>query len=629
VKIYVSQYSIIFYLTWIFLYIAYPAWALPIPITARFAVFLALLMYFTGSAYLMNLSLNPLLVARPFLIGPKELMKHIKENIWLFILCFIAIALHLYPITLPVMIGGDEASHLHAAAAIYVYIDGLWREFLSIPIQIAFWIGTGLVLIVIIQKRLANSALNWIQKRFSSHTPNSFTKAVFFTCIFLAFLAYFILLRTLPYHEALTRFPPIAKLLYLASYFYLGITEIGPRLLQIGFYVLGAIYLYRTIELFRDKDIALLGASIYLFSPLVFYYAKLAELGCGTIFFIIIISYYFLRFIRNESSRDLLLTSYFLGIGFLYKRNLLLMLIICLCYLVFNKLKDNDTNLWTFIKVLLLSLIPIIPWFIIGQFYAWRKYEIIWSQLFSFDKLNSYLMMIPSQISWIIFSIFLLSIVFAFFKKADLLSTYFGFLFIAYYLFYTVDRWELIDRFSLAFYPTIAIFLAQFVVGIARKIRRKHSFKLVFCSFTIYLILISTIWQAPPLKAGLVTYKNIETSYFPCDRAMMWVKKNVGEDEKVLVVRIPPAAFYRDRYEINRIKIIGVTKELKRHFSCRRLHSFFKINKVSYIMFSYGPADAENQKKELVRYLKDNSDNKFTKVREFNLGENFIYIYKI
>ena len=233
--------------------------------------------------------------------------------------------------------------------------------------------------------------------------------------------------------------------------------------------------------------------------------------------------------------------------------------------------------------------------------------------------------MIPSQISWVVFIIFIISVIVAIVNKHDDLTFYFGFLFIAYYLFYTADQWTEIHRFSMVFYPVIAVFVAQFMALIARKITWKHSFKIATCCLLVYLILISTVWQVSPLYARFVTYKNIEARYFPCDKAMLWVKDNVKDGEKILVIRITPAAFYRDKYGIDREKVIG--GNIRDYSSTYELLAYCRANKITHLMISNGPADKANTKWETIKYLKN--DNAANEEADFKLDGNHIYVFNI
>ena len=619
------QYKYIFFLSWILLYLIFPVWLLPISTASRLLVFLGLLTYFFLSLYILSYILNDLNIDKSFIDQEIDCGRYLKHNSALFIICGIAIVLHLYPISFPILISGDEANHLQGGLGIYTFIDNLWSKHIDIPIQYIVWLAIATISMLLVKKNSRKYFKNRIVCLISEIENNKLWR---FLSLFLGFLllaVFFYILRDLPYRGQFTRFPPVAKLMYLTAYFLSGITHIGPRFLQVIFSVLGAIYLYRTINLFRDKETALLGAGIYLFSPIIFCFANLAEVPCGTIFFVILISFHFLRFIKNNSENDIVLTSFFIGLGFLYKRTIFLMLFVCIGYLLLSNFKNRNTALKLNIKVLSISLAPIIPWLIIGKIYSSRNYEIIWSHLLSPGTLFSYLSMIPSQISWVVFIIFLISIIFAVVKKRDDLTFYFGFLFIAYYLFYTADRWVNINRFSMVFYPVIAVFVAQFIALTARKIRWKHSLKLVSGILLIYLILISTVWQIPPLSARFVTYKNIESRYFPCDKAMLWVKDNVNNGEKILVIRVAPAAFYRDKYRIDRERI--VVGNIRDYSSTYELMAYCRANKISYLMISNGPADKANMKWETIKYLKNN--NGVNEDADFQLDGNHIYIFKI
>jgi hypothetical protein len=585
----------------------------------------------------MNRVLESFTVDQPLITRDKDRSNHVKNNIWVYIICLIAAGLHIYPLTFPVLIGGDEATHLHGGLGIYVYINNYWSSFFDLPIQYAVWVLAGLIFLLIKRNRIINflsGPLNTIY--LSIGKPNKLSGFFLVLLFFGLLLGYFFLLQDLPFHPLLIRYPPLSKLLYLGSYLFLGINQAGPRIVQVLFYVLTALYLYRTISLFKNKETALLGASIYLFSPLVFSFANYAELASGTIFFVILISYYFLRFVKDGDPRALLLTSYFMSIGFLYKRNVFLMFFICIFYLFAIKLKNKYFHLLKPLKILLLSLIPIVPWLILGKYYIYRNYEIIWSHLISPDMLVSYATVIPSQVSWLVFFLFLCSVILFLFSKKDTLPLFFGLIFLFHYLFYVSDATAQsytskitvgVHRFSMVFYPTIAVFVAQFLYRIVQNIKWKHSFRLTFFILTIYLITICTVWQVSPVNSQFVSYRNIESHYFPSPQAMKWVKDNVKEGEKILILRVASSIFYGDKYNIDRNKIIDFWHNLKEVSTPRQLKTFIRSNNISYIMFPYGPHHLMGH--DIIEYLKSNSGNEFTEAEKFTMGGNYIFIYKI
>jgi hypothetical protein len=609
------------------LFVVFPAWALPVSVTTRFIIFLGLFAYFSLSAFLMKFYLRSVSIGKPFLVSPTHPMRHTKQNLGLFAVCCISVGLHIYPITLPIINGYDEAAHLHGALGIYVYVEGLWREFLGFPLQYGAWAGAALIAALVL------AATKWerlaIRERFEQtldlYRSNKFIRLLIPACALALLLAYFFVLRNLPYSEFLVRFPPVAKLLYIGSYLFVGITQVGPRLVQVLFCVLGAVYLYRTICLFRNRETALLGASIYLFSPLVFCYSSLAELACGTICFVIISSFYFLRFLRNRDDRDLLLVSFFISIGFLYKRQVLVMLLICSAYLILYKLVKRDLQLTTCLKMMSVCLIPIVPWLLIGKIYSYRVYKIIWSHFVTSDLL-SYASMIPSQASWLIFFLFLASVIFALAKKRDNLSLFSAFLFLSYYLFYTGDRLLQVDRFSMTFVPAMAIFLSQCLVFIVGRMKWKYSYQLVFCGLAAYLLLICTVWRAPPVDARYVTYRNVDSRYFPGDEAMRWVRDHVRNGEKILIIRVTSSGFYREQYGIDRRKVVHFGQDLQAISTPEKLQSYRKRNNISYVMHLYGPALTPTREIPVLQHLRDFRDDEFRLQARFNRGDNHIVI---
>ena len=106
---------------------------------------------------------------------------------------------------------------------------------------------------------------------------------------------------------------------------------------------------------------------------------------------------------------------------------------------------------------------------------------------------------------------------------------------------------------------------------------------------------------------------------------MLWVKDNVKDGEKILIIRVTPAAFYRDKYRIDRDKIIGGS--LRDYSSTYELLAYCRKNKTLYLMISNGPADKANMKWETIKYLKDNND--VNEEADFKLDGNHIYVFKI
>jgi hypothetical protein len=521
------------------------------------------------------------------------------------------------------LIIGDEALHLINGLWIYNYIDHSWHK----VFQILLWILMGLFVIVMIFKGAVNSALEKIKKNlYRGISRNSFYYLLIFLGI-IALFSYFYLLRNMTYSLILIRYPPAGKLLYFLIYSAFGINHIFPRIIQLIFYLLCAIYLYRTICLFHEKQAALLVAAIYLFLPISFAYAYLAELESGVIFFIVAISFYFLRFIKNRDNRDLFVSAYLIGIGFLYKDPVFLVFPVCFIFLVFHKVKNPHLFSMVHLKIFSLALVPVVPWMIITKLFSWRNYTFQLSNLTSFEgKIADYFSVMSLNLSEIVFILFVLSFIYFCFFKRNILTVFYGFLFIVYYFFIISDMGSISPRFSMAFYPTITIFISLFIITMIQNIKWKYSVNLFSILLISYLIVISSML---PTTNRFLTIENRKLFYFPSEKAMKWVDRNVKDGEKILTVRILSADFYRVKFGIDKHKIIALWYELNELYPPEKLREFSREKDVSYIMFPYNKYLSNQVGFEILQYLKNNHNNEFRELETFNIDENYIYIYKI
>ena len=615
---FINRYKLIFLFTWIASYIIYPSWALPVSETSRHLIVSGLLLYFAISFIFLSSWLYELNVDEPLIIRPKNWCSIIKDHSGLAVVCLIAAILHAYPVFMrPILMIGDEALHLHGGLWVYNFMDSSSHKYF----QLVFWVLTGLIILL----RSLDSVWNYISRGFSKFISSDRATNYFVVIIFCIAIVYYYFLQNLQYYPNMIRYPPLSRLMYLVLYSAFGISYLWPRILQVIFYLLGAVYLYRTILLFSDKHAALFGAAIYLFFPITFVYSTLAYLSSGTVLFVILPTYYFLRFLENKSSRDIILVSYFIGSGFLYKRGTFLMVFICAAYLIYCRIKDRDLDLPVYLKGMLLTMVPIIPWMIIGKYFTWRNFKVTLSNFIPpHGKIFTYFTQIPSDISWILFALFLSSIVFILKRKKDHLSLFFLLVLISYYFLFAIDIGGQSPRLAMVFNPTISVFIALFMSYIVGKIRWKHAFSITFVILISYLITICTV---PSLNARYMQHIEMKKLQpYPSEEAMNWVRDNVKDGEKILTLRIMTALYYRDKYKIDKNKIIDFWYELDGVSTPGELRKFCIDNGVTYIMFPYGAVYDEYF--PILKYLHDDKENEFEKVADFNIGGNFIYIYK-
>ncbi len=641
-KNYISQYKVLFYLSWICLYLIYPTWInlhsifqdMSLPISqpvARSVVILGMLVYFIISSYFINRYFNALMLDKPIIIKFNDWSKTIKSNIWLAIVCCLAVILHIHSFSLL------EVGYLRQGVWMYDFSNKYWHILFDFPIQYGFWFFIVLWIVIIKQKKMINFITNYISAKYVIYKSNKLLKLVFLIILFGFFSAYSYLF---PYYGEeslqLLRFAPVSHYLNLITYYAFGISQLGPRIMQLMFYILGAIYIYRTIYLFRAKEAALLGATIYLFSPVIFHYASLTFLVGGTVFFMVLISFYFLRFIKCEDSRDLILTVYFIGLGFLYRGEILVLFMICFAYFALSKIIRRDRYSIIHFKILSLSLISIMPFLIIGRIVKAVYYEPALSNLITIDTI---FMVIQSQISAILSLLLLLSICYILVRRDDL-SLFYGFYFIAYYIFFTIGLAPAMQRYSTALYPAIAVLLAQSIFDITQRPGYKHLFKLSFSILTVYLIFLCLV---PRSATNLITfkYRDYETQQYPFEKAVNWILRATKNDEKVLLI-IPPGNidFYvkrirSDRDRINQQRFIyyplGMATVKDLIYPITNLKAYCHTEKISYFVLPFGPNNFTPDLGAIkeVKYLKENSDQELKEAARFNHEDNYLIIYKI
>lgn len=633
---YIAQYKALFYFTWVMMYFVFPVWRFPNNHGDQFAIN-GFIVYFAISAYIVNRYFNLLIINKPLFIKSNNLSKCVKDNLWLVILCVVSLFLHIYFNYFTSVIAMGEVIFLRQSFWIYDFLDIRWHSVFDFPVQYAFWFLMSLMIILIKQKK----AIDFISDHIKSGCSNYKTSKLSTLLLILIIIGMFNLYSFLfPYYSSqesidVLRYPPVSRYIYLIIYSAFGISELGPRIVQFIFYIAGSVYLYRTILLFSKKEAALLGVTIYLFSPIVFFHATLASAGSGVVCFVTLISYYFLRFIKEENNRDLLLSTFFIGLGFLYKEEIVLMFVICFTYLVFCRMKSRNWGSLLHFKILTLSLIPVLPWLKIGP----GNFQAAWRHFISIEGMTTYFQMLQNQLSLIIFSLFIVSLIVVLIRKRNDLSLFFGLFFLAYYGFFTLKEAGAVHRYSLVLYPAIHVFLAQFICNIIQRIRWKHGFKLVYSVITIYLIVICLI---PRSSSGLVTYNYSDFEYqrYPIDKAAEWVRTMTDEKDKVLAlyfvsdIRMYMDRIYEHRDEIKNRIIFYVFAASDVITSSEDLKQYCYANNISYVMLPYSPKKTLQkfsklqEREEMMNSLKENIGKDFKEVAKFSFDDNFILVYK-
>ena len=596
----------------ILLYIFIPFFLLPFNTVYRFLILNALWIYFLVNMILqekMGIGIEKF-EKYP---GKFSLSTFAKNHILLFVLILINFGIHIYPIvSRTILLGYDEPTLVQSGLGLFTRVSAVYQKFLNIEFltltRIFYFI---LILALIVFRKKTRIFSKNVVNYFKSHRV---AKILFFILLMLLSYIYFVIIRNTAFHESLFRYPPMSKLLYFLTYTMFGIEEFAPRFVQLTVGSIGAVYLFRIILLYYNKTTALLGAVIFLFNPLISYYFNYAELGLGMTSIFVIISFYFIRFLKYKYDNDLLITFLLIGVGFLYKRQILVLPIVIVFSLpVFNS-RYFKINFKKISKLIWLAIIPILPFLVISKPFS-PPLAMGFSRLFDHHILI-YISKLYTQVSYAVVILLALSIVFIIFKERNNLIFFFALLFVSYNALYILHRNYHVDRYSMALYPSIAIFLAILFFRIFHK--RKYLFNTAIILFGIYLISISTFTQLPEMQPQFVLYKNYLLEHYPTDEALKWIIDN-HNDKNILSIEVRNTAFYRDKLNVKKNRFFSMTVEDFNEISKDELGKFISKNNIGCLM-------ASNKREP---YKTDNIDlNNFTSKKEFKYNNgNKIILY--
>ena len=146
------------------------------------------------------------------------------------------------------------------------------------------------------------------------------------------------------------------------------------RIPMILILILLGFYVFRWAkELFGNK-IALLSLFLFSFSPTLLAHGRLVTTDVGAAAGVFIATYYFLRFLKNSSKKNLILAGIFFGLAELAKFSLIL-LFPSFAITLFFWLISKSSDLKTFLKIGSRYLLSLIFIFIIGYVLIWGVYQ--------------------------------------------------------------------------------------------------------------------------------------------------------------------------------------------------------------------------------------------------------------
>ncbi len=386
----------------------------------------------------------------------------------------------------------------------------------------------------------------------------------------------------------LTYYGPVGAVLYGLEFSIFGYSEFGMRIIQPLFIIGAALYLYQLLALRFENKVACAASILFMFSPIIFYFASLSYLEAGQLFFIVAASYYFVRSRIHSSLPDILTSFFFVAAGFMYKQPVLFLLAVFAVYLIAEGLLQMKLKLLKIIKErisyvygVLFALVGIGPLLLINIFFDVRHTGdlSVWGQWLSLEAWGVYLSLIPRQTNFVIFILFIAGFIWAIriiFKKNEekQLTLYLLVWFVVWYLIhmsYIILVYGPI-RIMVPFIPAV-IGLSMIVFHAYKKHAKIKSLLLLFL---VVFTITSTLTLA---------YNDYQKRYVPIDEMFGYIAEEIPEYETILATTAPhPYEFYISKYNIKN-KFDYTSWEDYEKQTPENLYGYMKDENISYALF--------------------------------------------
>jgi len=589
--------------------ILYPGWLLPLSTRGRLLVYLGLLLYFSFNAWLLFGWIKGKVEWTTSLPTWGLVVRKVKENSLLALTILFCAGLHIYSMMLPITTGGDEDIHSTPSLMILKNI-GIYSErffhlspyaFVRLMTLLAI---IALVIFIFLGKRF--------ERKIAHHPRKLLILAIFLVSVFLG--VYFYLLRNHPFDQALFKFPPLERIVLVIPYSLFGVHEYVARLPSLIFSLLTAVFMFKLVGLYRDRWTATLAGVLFIFIPVYFYLGSLVYPEAGGILFILMASFYFLRHARTLSYGDLLFSVFFLSLGVLYKRMVLVMWGIFGIYWLVSKMRgERWLSPSTYLKFVWIGLVSIIPHWIMVRSFTDVHYFFDLSNWTTLRTATQNLAIMPGQTTIPLFFLFAGGVILALLKRRDNLALYSLILFATYYVFWTSYFYIGDPRYMMSVFPSVVILGASFLGELRKNLRWKKTISILaifLVGFLIYKIPVNPVGKS--FKYGSVFY-------FSYDEVYNYLKDNLKSREKVgFISPITTAVgFYRYKFGLeHKLDLVFLSEDAlsgsevtRRYFEKENIRYLLVFYPQNYPFFSL---DAHKQVEKFV----DSSENIFIEVRK-------------
>jgi len=641
VKNFNHKLSLFFFLLLASIFLIYPWWILILDFTTRLVVFTLLFFFCVSVSLLLNKVLSP---SRSK--SGKEifgLFDFSRKEVYIMVASFIILLLAQgYAMTMSSELLGDEVFHISKGLYFFFAIKIVISRALSFLFS---WTGaltaaiclSLIILIFVIRRRISG-----LYQRFIPRRIKKVTFAFLFLFGLFLFLAYFFIVDYFvslihaaqfggePIQQShfawLVRFPPIGTILASFSYLF-GYNIVVVRLLQTIFYFLSAVLLYKICLLFRSKEVAFFAAALLVVVPGYFEYGHMAYMEPGVVFFILLSSYFFLRYLKDRDPLMGILSSVVAMVGFYYKDPLLFLFPIFYVAILWeyysSKFRKGFRNLLSVHRQFLLStmiaIISIFPWLVISKKYNLLQYLNLWdvSALLRLDGLLYYSTALYHLVIPVLFLLFMVSIIYCLFKVRDSL-TRFSIAFIAvWYLIFT--SYYLTPRLIVPAIPFVLIIMCRGGESVLKRFG-KRTFSGVF-ALLLLGVFLSSLW---------LTYHGIEDRFYHVDEAYRYMGENLPPDSRLHISEGIYNEFYVKKYGLNNLfSKYNDFLEVMPEGNISRFHQTLVNKDVDYFLF-FSSADILPQFFDFRMIEEIDKDSSFfSVVQRFRSGNNTLTLVKV
>ena len=425
-------------MSWTLLYFVWPKWYIPVSREINILILFFHLVYFIINSLILYNILKRINFTGNYKVGIKRIGLIFKKEYGYFLILIGTVVINLWFIFIVPSnyYFSDESYQRFLATSLIHKVDILLNELgliNSLSILRIIILSVFLLTFYAYKKNIKlTNTIDW----FYSY------RGILIVGIIIFIISSFVLITMVPATIDLYVFPQLGRIIYVFGYSILGNTVWTGRIIQLIFGIASCYFIYLTMDLKFDRQTSLLAAFIYLLVPISFYFRQTGNYASGTLFLLILISYWFIRYEIHNQSEDLLVAVYLVGVGYNYKRVIIYMIIVFWVYwgfksipLIFKKLKleINKKLLFTWV-----ALIPIVPAYITDRMFSERIVGFRISRLVDFDDLSLMFRAMPNEVTIAIQIFFVLGIFLCFIKKYYKLFTFLIIWFSTYYVMFTM-----------------------------------------------------------------------------------------------------------------------------------------------------------------------------------------------